>query len=126
MHGKRIRELRVQKNMSQGQLAELVGVKAGYISVIELDRADISVNLLERLCEILGVTANVILEQKDLTPLPGGPSEFAALYETYSICDTRRRRMLLSKIGDSVKAIAATYADDPEMREKFFPVLIAL
>lgn len=51
--GGRLRELREFKNLSQGDLAKLVGVRPGHISHFELGRRGPSLNLLISLADVL-------------------------------------------------------------------------
>lgn len=53
--GKRIRELRKAKNLTQEKLAELVGIGPANISYIETGRFSPSVETLTKLSEALGV-----------------------------------------------------------------------
>lgn len=53
--GKRIRELRALKGLTQEELAEAVGVSTDFISLIERGQRAPSFENLERLAEALGV-----------------------------------------------------------------------
>lgn len=51
-----IRERRKEKGLSQGKLAELVQVSQPFIAEIESGRKKPSVDVLMRICEVLGIS----------------------------------------------------------------------
>lgn len=53
--GKRVRELRLQKKLSQGKLAKIFGVHPTYISGIERGKRNLSLKNIEKLAGALGV-----------------------------------------------------------------------
>lgn len=53
--GKRVREIRLKKAMSQGDLAKILGVHPTYISSIERGVRNMSVKNIERVAKALGV-----------------------------------------------------------------------
>jgi transcriptional regulator with XRE-family HTH domain len=53
--GKRTRELRLKKDMSQGDLAKILGVHPTYISSIERGVRNMSIKNVARLARALGV-----------------------------------------------------------------------
>ncbi len=53
--GKRARELRLKKDMSQGDLAKVLGVHPTYVSSIERGVRNMSIKNVERLAKALGV-----------------------------------------------------------------------
>lgn len=57
----RIKTLRRGQGLTQSQLANLVGVAQPYINELERGKKRPSVDVLERLCDSLGVTADYIL-----------------------------------------------------------------
>lgn len=68
--GKRIRELRQDKNMTQKQLSELSDIKATYITLIEATGVNLSLKLLQRLADALGVTPRDLLPARDQGETP--------------------------------------------------------
>ncbi|MEO8715018.1 MAG: helix-turn-helix transcriptional regulator [Acetobacteraceae bacterium] len=68
--GKRIRELRQDKNMTQKQLSELSDIKATYITLIEAAGVNLSLKLLQRLADALGVTPRDLLPARDQGETP--------------------------------------------------------
>ena len=57
----RLRELREDKNLSQGQLAKEMGVNQKTISKYELGVAEPDFKMLKKLCDFFGVTAGYLL-----------------------------------------------------------------
>ena len=64
---KRLCELREDNDMSQDEVAKLLGMKQPQYSRYELGKRDIPTELLKKLCVIYNVSADYILElPKDL------------------------------------------------------------
>ena len=59
--GGRIRALRLARNMSLNNLAAAAGVSAGIVSQIERERANPSLNTIEKICVALGVLPDAVL-----------------------------------------------------------------
>jgi transcriptional regulator with XRE-family HTH domain len=53
--GKRLREVRTRKGISQEKLAELAGLHRTYVSSVERGERNISLNNIENLANALGV-----------------------------------------------------------------------
>lgn len=60
--GRRVKELRLQKKMSQGNLAKILGVHPTYISGIERGVRNMALKNIEKLAKALGVTPSELLE----------------------------------------------------------------
>lgn len=60
--GKRVKELRLQKKMSQGDLAKILGVHPTYISGIERGVRNMALKNIEKLAKALGVTPSELLQ----------------------------------------------------------------
>lgn len=60
--GKRAKELRLQKKMSQGDLAKILGVHPTYISGIERGVRNMALKNIEKLARALGVTPSELLQ----------------------------------------------------------------
>lgn len=56
MVGKRLRELRKAKGLSQERLAELAGINPKYYSDVERGKRNITIKNLERIASQLGVS----------------------------------------------------------------------
>ena len=59
--GKRTKELRLKKEMSQGDLAKILGVHPTYISGIERGVRNMALKNIERLAKALGVSMEDLL-----------------------------------------------------------------
>ena len=64
--GKRIREARRSRGMTQVLLAEAAGISASHMGDIETGRSSFSVEVLQKICRALHVSADSIL----LTAIP--------------------------------------------------------
>ncbi len=60
--GKRMKRLRLDKGMSQGDLAKLLNVHPTYISQIERGIWNISLKNVEKIAKALGVSVNNLLK----------------------------------------------------------------
>lgn len=60
--GKKVKELRLQKEMSQGDLAKILGVHPTYISGIERGVRNMALKNIEKLAKALGVTPSELLQ----------------------------------------------------------------
>lgn len=59
--GKRIKEERLKKNLTQEQLAEAVEISSVYVSHIESGSAKPSLKILVDICNALGITPDFVL-----------------------------------------------------------------
>ncbi len=60
--GEKVKALRLQKDMSQGDLAKRLAVHSTYISKIERGEQNISIQGLEKLARALGVPTDELLK----------------------------------------------------------------
>ncbi|WP_404429222.1 helix-turn-helix domain-containing protein [Sutcliffiella horikoshii] len=66
MIGERIKKYREQRKMSMSELAERAGVAKSYLSSIERNlQSNPSVQFLEKVSSVLGVTVNTLLHDED-------------------------------------------------------------
>lgn len=84
--GKRIRNFRLNNNMTQAQLAEVLDVSTNFISEIETGKKGVSQETLCRLCQQYNLSADYILFGKQ-TPVPSQYtlSEFLSSLSTEDI-----------------------------------------
>ena len=61
MRGDKLRDLRKEKNLTQGQLAKAVGVSASAIGMYEQNRREPNNETLIKLCRYFGVSSDDIL-----------------------------------------------------------------
>lgn len=59
--GKRVKELRLDNNLSQGKLAKLLGVHPTYISGIERGKRNMSLKNIEKLAKALNTNIKDLL-----------------------------------------------------------------
>ena len=57
-----VKEIRLRKNMSQGDLAKILGVHSTYISGIERGVRNMALKNIEKLANALGVSVNDLLK----------------------------------------------------------------
>lgn len=62
--GKRIREVRSNKHLTQEYLADATGVNVSHISNIELNKVKVSLSLLVQICNALEVSMDYLLENE--------------------------------------------------------------
>lgn len=61
-----VKAIRLKKNLSQEKLAELAGLHRTYISALERERRNISIDNIQRIAEALDVEASVLfMEESD-------------------------------------------------------------
>lgn len=60
--GKRAREIRLQKHMSQAELAKVLGVHPTYVSSIERGKRNMALKNIERLAKALGVSIEELIK----------------------------------------------------------------
>jgi transcriptional regulator with XRE-family HTH domain len=60
--GKRLREARLKKKMSQGNIAEKLGVHRSYISGLERGKRNPSLLTIHKMAEAIGVTPKELVE----------------------------------------------------------------
>lgn len=66
--GKRIREIRLAKNLTQEYIAEAASVNVSHISNIENNKVKISLTLLVQICETLDVSLDYLLANEYHNP----------------------------------------------------------
>ena len=59
---KKVKEIRLRKKMSQGDLAKILGVHPTYISGIERGVRNMALKNIEKLANALGVSVNDLLK----------------------------------------------------------------
>ncbi len=63
--GRRIRELRMEKGLRQAELAEILGISASYLNLIEHDRRRIGTELKSAVAVALGIEENALAAEVD-------------------------------------------------------------
>ena len=59
--GKKLREVRLKKNLSQGDIARILGVHRSYISGLERGRRNPSLLTVQKIAKALGVNVNKLI-----------------------------------------------------------------
>jgi len=59
--GKRVGELRNERNLSQAEFGKMIGISGQSLGKIERGAATISVNLIDKICNVTGVSADYLL-----------------------------------------------------------------
>ena len=60
--GKKLREIRLKKNLSQGDVARILGVHRSYISGLERGRRNPSLLTVHKVAKALGVSTNELMK----------------------------------------------------------------
>jgi len=60
--GKKLREIRLKKKLSQGDIARILGVHRSYISGLERGRRNPSLMTVHKVAKALGVSTNELLK----------------------------------------------------------------
>jgi len=87
--GRRIKELRVQNNISQAKLAELVEMSVAYISIIETGKKQASLKSLVLIADTLGVTVDNLLNGNQKNDINQYQTEFAPIMDGCSCYEKR-------------------------------------
>lgn len=103
--GKRVKELRKKKKLSQEFLAELTELSATYISLIESGTKCMSLETLIRVANALNVTADTILADCLTNHIVVSHMEYARIFED---CSTYESRIII----DVAKAIKQSLRDN--------------
>ena len=60
--GKKVRQIRLSKKLSQGDVAKKLGIGASYISQVERGVQNVSLKGMEKLADALGVSIEKLLK----------------------------------------------------------------
>lgn len=67
--GKRIREIRIARHLTQEYIANVTGVNVSHISNIETNKVKVSLTLLVQICNALDSTLDYLLENEYHNPV---------------------------------------------------------
>lgn len=73
--GKRIRDIRIEKRLTQEDIADYADVNVSHISNIENNKVKISLTLLINICNALGVSIDFLLQNEYSSPSCGIETE---------------------------------------------------
>ena len=98
--GRRIRQLRLQKRITQEELAFRIGTSAAYISNIECGKKKPSLQKLAQISEVLEVTINDFIYPSDTisVPMPCDLSEI----DTYSASE--KQQLIAKNLSALIKS----------------------
>lgn len=82
--GKRLKDVRKKKHLTQDTLSEKMGVSIAYLSKVETGKIHINLERLSQICSILGVTEGEILNGVSRTSNTYLHSEFNELLKNSS------------------------------------------
>lgn len=89
--GRRVKESRIQKQMSQAELAERIDMSVSYISHIETAKKQASLESLVRIANVLGITVDHMLSGNQAND----PSEYwADLVGIIEDCTSYEKRII--------------------------------
>ena len=89
--GKRIKEHRQRRNLTQEMLAELIEMSPGYISMVETGRKKASLDTLLSVSKVLNITLNELLTGNQI---PLDTDYNLEISELMSDCNQHERRMM--------------------------------
>ena len=90
--GKRVRDLRIKRRLSQAELSEIIDKTPTYVSYIESGIKSPSLDTLVLLANALGVTADMLLVESLENHLLVDEGEYAELLDD---CSPYERRVLI-------------------------------
>lgn len=61
MIGYRVKQLRLEKGLTQAELADLLGMTPGALSMVELNKRSVSLEIIEKLVAVFKVSADYII-----------------------------------------------------------------
>lgn len=93
--GKRLRSIRLSKNLTQEYVATIVGINTSHISNIENNRVKISLTTLVNICNVLQTTVDYVLSNEYFCQNAAIDSEI--LKELQS-CDNEKKEKILKII----------------------------
>ena len=78
--GKGIRFVRLAVELRQGEMARQVGISQNYLSMLENNKAEPSIDLLKRIADEFGVPASFLLWEENM-PKEGQTPEITERYQ---------------------------------------------
>ena len=100
--GKRLKEARRKKGLTQEQLVEKMGVSIAYLSKVETGKIHINLERLSEICHILGVTEGEILNGVYNHSERYLHSEF---YELLKHCSSKKQKLAYEILQVIVKDV---------------------
>ena len=91
LFGKRLRKLRLERNLTQEQLSEKMDVSVAFLSRIERGNSQVNLKRLTQICEILDIPEGEILTGVSNKSQNYLESEFADLLKT---CTPEKQKLI--------------------------------
>ena len=101
--GKRLKEVRKNKGLTQDQLSEKMGVSIAYLSKVETGKIHINLERLSQICNILGITEGEILNGVSNNSEQYLNSEFASILKNSSAKKQKLAYKVLQVILDEME-----------------------
>lgn len=95
--GKRIREVRTDKHLTQDYISAITGVNVSHISNIENNKVKISLTLLIKVCNALDVSVDYLLQAEYSKPNSGIETELLHLLKDMPI-DKQETLIRIAKV----------------------------
>ena len=110
--GERLRDLRVQRDMSQAALAATLSTKQSNISDIERGARGLTVQQLVKICRVLKTTPNAVLGEKDAAEKNSPTHDRRLLRQMQQLqaLPKRKRQALLTTLDEFLKGAGAGVA----------------
>lgn len=90
--GKKIKEVRLEKKLTQEYIADIVDVNTSHISNIENNRVKVSLSTLVQICNALNITVDYILAEE--YKQPSSAIEQEILHEL-NLCSDETKEQIL-------------------------------
>lgn len=109
--GKNLKDLRVEKEMSQEDLAKKIKVHPNHISRYERDLASPSIEVVQRIADALDVSIDLLVYGKQNNPDTGiSDKELASLF--------KKVQVLSNKQKETVKDLISAFVLKADLKEK--------
>lgn len=87
--GLRLKHLRIEKGLTQDELAKVLGVAKSTISLYETGKREANYEMLSKIADYFGVTVDGLLGRGNLFPLDEQESEFIDCYKSLTADEKR-------------------------------------
>ena len=101
--GKRFQQIRTERNLTQSDLAEAVGVQIETISRYETGSLSISISLLAKVAEALNIGLSELLDVSSALPKPKRSPEDASLSRIWKRLNRQQRDLALRILAEIAK-----------------------
>ena len=114
--GKRVKEVRTEKGISQDDLAERCKTQAQYLSQIENGRKQASLQTLVSVAEVLGVSLNELLSGNQVN----NPAEYQRdVLQIFEGCSSYEKRVLFELLRSAKEILRENHSILEREMEKY-------